>query len=57
MHPNMLNDAYWAREFADDPHYIGSLPHSRDLLADWAPRHCQLQDSLQGDQLIYIARF
>jgi 2-polyprenyl-3-methyl-5-hydroxy-6-metoxy-1,4-benzoquinol methylase len=56
VHPNMLNDAFWAREFAGDPHFIGSLPDSRDRLVVWAEAPCQMQDSLRGDQLICAAK-
>lgn len=55
VHPNMLNDAFWAREFAEAPHFIGSLPHSRAALVGWAAAPDQVQDSQQGDQLICVA--
>jgi 2-polyprenyl-3-methyl-5-hydroxy-6-metoxy-1,4-benzoquinol methylase len=57
VHPNMLNDTFWAREFADSPHFIGSLPHSRDRLSSWTVASGQVQDSQQGDQFICVARF
>ncbi|KHQ50162.1 methyltransferase domain-containing protein [Mameliella alba] len=56
VHPNMLNDNFWVREFAGTPHFIGNLPHSRAALADWASAPGQVQDSQQGDQLICVAR-
>lgn len=56
VHPNMLNDTFWVREFADSSHFIGSLPHSRDQLSGWTAASGQVQDSQQGDQLICVAR-
>lgn len=56
VHPNMLNDGFWAREFAAEPHFIGSLPPSRDKLAEWAAAPGQVRDSQEGDQLICVAK-
>jgi 2-polyprenyl-3-methyl-5-hydroxy-6-metoxy-1,4-benzoquinol methylase len=56
VHPNMLNEKFWLREFADSPHFIGSLPHCRDQLSSWTTTSGKVQDSLQGDQLICVAR-
>jgi 2-polyprenyl-3-methyl-5-hydroxy-6-metoxy-1,4-benzoquinol methylase len=55
VHPNMLNEAFWAREFADTPHFIGSLPDSRSCMAGWAKTQDSTQASLCGDQLICAA--
>jgi len=56
VHPNMLNDAFWAREFSADPHFIGSLPASRDRISGWATTGGQVLDSQSGDELICVAR-
>lgn len=55
-YPNMFNNAFWAPEFADAPHFISSLPHSRAALAGLGSVPGQLQDSQHGDQLIFVAR-
>lgn len=56
VHPNMLNDAFWAREFVAEPHFIGSLPESRDRIAGWAATPGQVLVGLGSDQLICAAR-
>jgi len=55
VHPNMLNDTFWAREFSDEPHFIGSLPESRDRIAGWAVAPAQTLGAQSGDQLICVA--
>ena len=57
VHPNMLNDKFWAREFENEPYFIGSLPNSLKRLAGWVANPKQMQDSLSGDQLICLAKF
>lgn len=56
VHPNMLNEKFWEREFSDLPYMIGSLPDSRHRLAAWVARPSQLHDSMSGDQLICVAK-
>lgn len=56
VHPNMLNDEFWAREFAGVPHFIGSLPDCRNRLAGWLHAPAQLRESQNGHELICIAQ-
>ncbi|WP_146257646.1 hypothetical protein [Roseinatronobacter thiooxidans] len=55
VHPNMLNDTFWAREFADRPHFIGSLPNGSDQIVKWAKAPSKICDRLRGDLLICAA--
>ena len=56
VHPNMLNEKFWAREFTEDQYFIGSLPDSLDIMPNWATNPKQVQDSLTGSQLICLAK-
>lgn len=56
VHPNMLNEVFWASEFAGDPYFIGSLPNSRCSLAAWAAESVQISDNQRGHELLCVAR-
>ena len=56
VHPNMLSDAYWAREFAGTPHFIGSLPNGGGRIGSWAAQPTEVQDDLRGNELVCAAQ-
>lgn len=56
VHPNLLSETFWMKEFQSEPYFVGSLPDSRDKFREWALSPVQIVGSMHGCELICVAQ-
>jgi len=56
VHPNLLSDNFWAREFVEEDVFIGSLPHGLGGADEWSRGGGRVFSDSSGPELLCAAR-
>lgn len=56
VHPNFLDEKFYAQEFKNQPYFISSTPFNLNSLKNW-DRKTQIIDRTDGDELLVVAIF
>lgn len=56
VHPNMLDDIFYASMFDDKSYFMTSSPYRLDNIDEWRKSPCQITDRKSGSELLIIAR-